>query len=98
VMSYTIPEQTAQISALRLIFTIVGGVLGLYGIIVGAMILVAYLANMDNYRTSYLAPVAPFILSDQKDALIKKPLCSQIHRPHSIPSQNKRRIGNEQQD
>lgn len=98
VMSYTIPEQTAQISALRLIFTIVGGVLGLYGIIVGAMILVAYLSNMDNYRTSYLAPIAPFILNDQKDALIKKPLYSQIHRPQSIPSKTKRRIGNEQQD
>jgi len=98
VMSYTIPEQSAQITLLRLIFTFLGGALGLYGIIVGGMILIAYLANMDNYQTPYLAPFAPFIPNDQKDGLNKKPITSQISRPESIPNINKRRLRNEGED
>ncbi len=95
VMSYTIPEQSSQISLLRIIFTFVGGILGLYGMIVGAMILIAYLVNMNTYQSSYLAPFAPYISNDQKDALIKKPTTSQITRPNSIPNINHRRLADE---
>ena len=40
VMSYTVPNQNVQISILRLVFTILGGVLGFYGIILGSLLVI----------------------------------------------------------
>ena len=92
-LSYTVPEQSAQISVLRVIFTIIGGIFGLFGMILGGMVLVAYLASMTSYNTPYLAPMSPFILADQKDAILKLSLNKQKRRPKSIPNINPRRQG-----
>lgn len=91
VMSYTVPEQSQQISFLRLIFTVVGGVLGLFGIVLGTIFLVAYLSNMDSFGTSYLSPMSPYIKNDQKDAFIKVPTGAMKYRPKSIPNINSKR-------
>ena len=92
VMSYTVPNQNVQISVLRLIFTILGGVLGFYGIIIGILFLVGYLSSMESYSAPYFAPFGPYISSDQKDGLFKKPVTSQITRPKSFSNKNKTRL------
>ena len=71
-LSYTVPDQAAQISVLRVIFTIIGGIFGLFGLILSGMVLIAYLASMTSYNTPYLAPFSPFILTDQKDGIFKR--------------------------
>ena len=86
---YIIPNQSSQISLLRLIFTFLGGVLGSHGIILGGMFLFAYLANFDSYNTPYLAPYAPYILNDQKDGLFKDNIKAMTTRPESIFNKNK---------
>lgn len=95
VMSYTLPELTNQISFLRLIFTILGGLLGIFGILLGAVFLVGYLANMDSYGAPYLAPFAPKIKNDQKDGLMRKTAIKQTTRPQSIKNKNKWRQKND---
>ena len=90
-LSYTVPDQSAQISVLRVIFTIIGGIFGLFGLILGGMVLISYLASMTSYNTPYLAPMSPFILQDQKDAIFKRSLNQQKLRPKSIPNTNARR-------
>lgn len=90
-LSYTVPDQSAQISILRVVFTIIGGIFGLFGLILGGMVLIAYLASMTSYDTPYLAPMSPFIIPDQKDGIIKQSLTKQKMRPRSIPNQNARR-------
>ena len=92
VMSYTVPNQSVQISLLRIIFTILGGVLGLYGIIIGGLFLVGYLCSIENYTAPYLAPFGPFIKQDQKDSFFKKPVTSQEYRPQSFSNKNKKRL------
>lgn len=92
VMSYTIPNQTSQISFLRIIFTFLGGILGFYGIIIGMLFLVGYLVSMENYGAPYFAPIGPHIQSDTKDGLIKKPITAQTTRPKSFPNINNRRM------
>ena len=91
VMLYTMPDQQQQLSFLRLIFTIVGGTLGLFGIIVGSVFLIAYLTTLDSYGAPYLAPYAPFIKNDLRDALTHSPIPTKTMRPQSIPNINKRR-------
>ncbi|MBQ7603100.1 MAG: spore germination protein [Clostridia bacterium] len=90
-LSYTVPDQAAQISVLRVIFTIIGGIFGLFGLILSGMVLIAYLASMTSYNTPYLAPISPFILPDQKDGIFKRSLNQQKMRPKSIPNSNARR-------
>lgn len=91
VMSYTLPELTNEISFLRLIFTILGGFLGIFGILLGAVFLVGYLSNMDSYGAPYLSPFAPKIPEDLKDGLIRENIPRMVTRPKSIKNKNRRR-------
>lgn len=91
---YTIPDQVGAISLLRIIFTFLGGVSGFYGIMLGGVFLCTYLATLTNFSTPMLAPYAPTIPSDKKDAILKKDLKSMIKRPKSIPNINETRMKN----
>ena len=91
VMLYTMPDQEQQLALLRIVFTIIGGMLGLFGVLIGAVFIIAYLANLDSYGTPYLGPYAPYNANDTKDGLKVTPPTRQLTRPQSIPNINKRR-------
>ncbi|MCL2540080.1 MAG: spore germination protein [Firmicutes bacterium] len=91
VMLYTMPDQQHLLSLLRIMFAVIGGLLGLYGIVIGAIFLIAYMANMDSYGAPYLGPFSPRIKSDLKDALTNSPLTDKKTRPRVIPNSNHRR-------
>ena len=95
VMSYTLPEQSNQISFLRLIITIIGGLLGIFGVVLAVLFVIAYLSNMDSYGAPYLSPFAPNIPEDKKDALFRRSFKQMKTRPKSFPNENKRRIDDE---
>ena len=59
------------ISVLRIIFIIVGGNTGLYGIMIGAAALLISLASMTNYGVPFLAPVSPYNKSLWRDSLVR---------------------------
>jgi spore germination protein KA len=88
---YILPNLVPQIALLRLAFCIIGGLLGIYGITVAAVLLVIYTAGINNFGTPYLAPFAPYIAEDQHDAITKAPLPDMTTRPQSIPNINKTR-------
>lgn len=88
ITSYIMPNMIAQISVLRFIFCLVGGFLGLYGLVAGLVVLLVYTASLDSYGAPFLAPFAPYIADDQKDALEKVPFPEMIKRPQSIPNCN----------
>lgn len=92
VLLFTVPDQEAQLSVLRLIFTIIGGILGLYGIIAGTVFLFAYLSNIDSYGAPYLAPYAPNVKADKKDGFRRQDLRGMRERPVSIPNKNPTRL------
>ncbi len=89
---YCVPDEANTGSVLRLIFVAVAGVLGLFGIILGGMILTAYLVNMRSYGTSYLAPYAPALGKDWNDAVFKASVDEMYDRPYSIPNINRKRL------
>ena len=82
---YILPNQSSQVSLLRFIFALVGGVLGLHGLILASMFLFGYLANFDSFNTPYLAPATPYNTSDQKDFVFKENITQMDLRPKSIP-------------
>ena len=89
---YTLPEETSQLSILRMLFTLLGGTFGLLGIVVGGLMLVNYLVDFNGYGSPYLAPYAPYIKSDLKDGLIRKEVNKNKTRPKSIPNKNRNRM------
>jgi spore germination protein KA len=55
--------------------------LGLYGILISLIIMVIHLVSLRTFGVSYLTPVAPFKLKDQKDVFIRFPIWSDRNRP-----------------
>ena len=96
IATYTIPNQSAQFTLLRLIFLLVGGTLGLFGIIGGMLYFVNYLNSLNSYDTPMLAPYSPRVKSDLKDGLSRRSITEMNKRPHSMPvKQRKRQKGGE---
>lgn len=89
---YTVPDQVAPASLLRVIFTVLGGVSGFYGIMLGIIFVCTYVVGLDNYGAPYLAPFAPYISEDMKDGLLKQDLKTMRKRPKSIPNINHVRL------
>lgn len=88
---YTIPEQISVMSLLRIIYTIAGGVLGFYGMILFTLYLLFFLNDFDNYGTPYFAPFAPKVREDYKDTFFKSNIIKMKTRPKSIKNKNSRR-------
>ncbi len=93
---YCVPDSIGTFSVLRLLCVGLGGVLGLYGIVVGLIAITAYLVAFDSYGAPYLAPYAPVIGNDLQDGLFKRSNLSMKERPESIPNVNKTRMKGEE--
>ncbi len=88
---YTVPEQNAQITIFQFVFLVLGASLGLLGIIGASIYLLAYANTIENFGAPYLAPFSPFILSDNKDGLLKVPINDMTNRPKSFSNEKKER-------
>jgi spore germination protein KA len=89
---YTVPEQSDQISVLRFVFTIVGGILGIFGMVLFGLYLLVYLNDFDSYGVSYLSPYTPYMEEDTKDGVFQRDLLSMHYRPRSLNNKNKTRL------
>ena len=90
---YCVPDDVGTFSLLRVVFVGLGGILGLYGILLGMICLIGYLSSLDSYGSPYLAPYAPLIVEDLQDGMFKESNFSMKSRPKSIPNVNKTRQG-----
>ena len=88
---YIIPDQIAETRLLRILFTVIGGVVGLYGIITGFIILTTYLTSITSFGVPYLAPFAPNIKRDHKDGFVKQSIQAMDSRPVLFAGKNKTR-------
>jgi len=88
---FCVPDQVGVVSILRLLFLLVSAVLGFVGIVLLLIVIVGYLASLDNFGTPYLAPYAPRITPDLKDGFLKVGDSEMETRPYSIPTSNRTR-------
>ncbi len=90
---YTVPDMTETLSVLRLLFLIIGGSFGGYGIILTSVALLTYLSSFKSFGVPYLSPYSPLILNDLQDGLSLDFLANIKRRPISFKSPNKIRKG-----
>ena len=89
---YTAPEMVDSMSVLRLIFLIIAGTLGGYGIAVLCAYIGVYLCSVENFGTPILAPYAPFIKEDLQDGITLNFITDLTKRPRTFQTKNKRRL------
>lgn len=88
---YSIPDEIAQTRLLRILFTIAGGVVGLYGIVCSFIILVAYIVSIKSFGVPYMSPYAPSVRLDKRDGFVKHSIQDLKQRPTFISGKNKTR-------
>lgn len=72
ICSLVVSDVYQPVAVLRIIFILVGGSAGLYGIMIGAAALVVSLASMTDYGVPYLAPFTPYNKSLWRDSLFRR--------------------------
>ena len=92
---YTVPNFVETGSILRLLFLLVAGSLGTFGIILFSAFILYYLLGTDSYGAPLLAPFSPLVPHDLKDGLIKYNMYSLATRPKLLKSENTKRLKND---
>lgn len=95
---YTLPDNTLLLTLLRLLLAFVGGIMGILGIILSMLLLLSYMVSIEAYGTPYMAPFAPNIVRDRKDAVAKKGITRHKTRPLAIKQENLTRQGGANQE
>lgn len=88
---YAIPDEVGTFSTLRILYVVVAGTLGLFGLVLAGVATTAYLVTLEVYGTPYLAPVAPVVYHDMEDAFFKKSLVGMKYRPRIFKPEDRRR-------
>ncbi len=69
--SYVTPKLYEPLSFLRLLFILVGGIIGVGGIIIGFAIILVNLCAKSVYKVPVTAPVSPFSAKSMRDVLFR---------------------------
>lgn len=95
IASFTIPRYNAAIAVrmLRFPLMILAALFGIYGILLGMMLILGHLANLRSFGVPYLSPLGPLSTGDLKDVLIRAPWWAMGDRPAFLELQDKHRIG-----
>ncbi|HBI55823.1 MAG TPA: spore germination protein [Firmicutes bacterium] len=75
VASFLIPDYSFvnALRILKLLFIILAGAFGAFGLMMGYMVLGIHLTSLQSFGVPYTAPVTPFSLKDMKDVFFRAP-------------------------
>ncbi|QQE80839.1 spore germination protein [Alicyclobacillus sp. SO9] len=76
---------------LQFAFLTLAGLMGLYGVMIGGLILVTHLVSLRSYGVPYMTPVAPATLGDMRDAVFRAPWWAMKTRPAMYHLQDRQR-------
>ncbi|XTP54157.1 spore germination protein [Niallia sp. Krafla_26] len=90
ISSFVSPAFNISITArlLRFPLMFLAASFGLFGILLGLIVMVLHLSSLRSFGVPYLAPNSPFILEDQKDNFVRLPRWLLRTRPHLINKNN----------
>ncbi|WP_328803520.1 spore germination protein [Paenibacillus silvestris] len=82
------------IRIIRFILMVFAATFGLFGITVGLIAMVQHLCSLRSFGVPYMSPMAPFVMADQKDTILRLPQWSLFSRPRFISQKNNIRENN----
>lgn len=83
IASFVIPTYSAAVGlrTMRFPLMIIASFLGLYGVIIGFIIINIHLVSIKSFGVNYMSPQAPTIFQDMKDFVIRVPARKMRKRP-----------------
>ncbi|WP_054027742.1 spore germination protein [Bacillus sp. FJAT-28004] len=86
VSGVTLVNQTlsTQVSILRLFFFILSAILGMYGVILGMVLLIGYMGSMNSFGVSYLSPFSPLSVKELVISFLRLPWDKINKRPTGL--------------
>lgn len=93
IASFAIPSYSfgLAIRILRFGMVFLAATLGLFGVLLGLLVMQAHLVSLRSFGVPYFAPVAPFNLKDAKDIVLRLPWWAMNERPRLISNNNRQR-------
>ena len=93
ISSFLLSSSRMNVSAriFAVVFMFIGSLFGFYGLTLSFILLITHLSSITTFGQAYLAPMAPFNLSDQKDQILKFPIQLMKLRPKIYKPLNKTR-------
>ncbi len=90
ISNFVIPSFTMGISLrlIRFIMMVLAATFGLFGVIVGLFAMVQHLCSLRSFGVPYMSPMAPLIIPDQKDTILRMPHWALFSRPRFISKRN----------
>src|SRR5207248_10841781 len=88
---FPVYSMSISIRMLRFLFMFLAATFGLFGIILGLIVMVLHLNSLRSFGIPYMAPNAPFILEDQKDNILRLPHWLLFARPRLINQKDTRK-------
>lgn len=94
IASFTIPHFSGAIAVrmLRFPLLIIASIFGIYGVLVGLMLILGHMANLRSFGVPYLSPLGPTNWKDLKDVLLRAPQWSLTSRPSFVGAQDNIRV------
>ena len=71
ICAFAVPDLYSPAAMLRLIFILLGGILGIWGIGLGVFALVVEISAKTSFSIAYLSPIAPFSARGMQDVFIR---------------------------
>lgn len=95
ISSFSIPNYSLSVGfrMLRFFLMILAGILGLYGIMLGVLLILSHLVKLKSFGIPYMSPYVSFEGSDFKDTIVRVPTFLMIRRPILL-ARNKIRLKN----
>lgn len=92
IATFAITPFTDASTILRFALIIPATFIGLYGVLLGQLILIIHLASLKSFRVPYLAPIAPTIFREWKEVFVRVPFAFLGKSMQSVPQKKERRI------
>lgn len=94
ISTFLVPAYNASIALrmLRFPLMLLAGSLGLFGLILGALLILAHLVSLKSFGIHYFSPIVPYRTRDWKDLLVRAPLPYLKERPEILHSSNSKRM------
>lgn len=71
ISAFVLPTLYGSIATLRFVLIVLGGMLGLYGVMLGGLLLLCSICSMNLQGIPYTAPLTPFSLKAMRDVFIR---------------------------
>lgn len=100
IASFIIPNynQGMAVRLLRFPMMILAGSLGLFGVLMGILVLMIYLASLRSFGVPYLTPIMPLQIQDLKDVFMRLPWRKMRTRPTETGKNDLQRMGGQHED